>query len=202
MSGVGLTASESNQLPFPFFRVVLISDWQWSSRYGHGLCGIGTGVCPLFFQFFSSLLRVRASSLRSYILTLLNVGSQLRSLDLPADWLLDSDPPYPGYKGCFVTFAHKYDLLFISVLTNIWDSCKCKYTIWCFSWLKLLSDVDTHVGSCRPSLWAILVLMTDSSSKYFFISVRASGNSALVNTVYRDGKALKFGRLRICWCWP
>jgi len=37
--------------------------------------------------------------------------------------------------------------------------------------------------------------MTDSSSKYL---VRASGNSALVNTVYRDGKALKFGRLRIC----
>jgi len=29
-----------------------IGIYQWSSHYGHGLCGIGTRNCPLFFRFF------------------------------------------------------------------------------------------------------------------------------------------------------
>ena len=50
-------------------------------------------------------------------------------------WLIffasDGDPPYPGFTGCFLTGSHKYDLVYLSVVTITWDSRKHDYSAQC-----------------------------------------------------------------------
>jgi len=71
---VGLAASKSEFDLHSLYRVILIDFQQWSSHYEHGPFGNGTGVCPLFFQSFTSFVGVHVSSLWSYWLIPLNAS--------------------------------------------------------------------------------------------------------------------------------
>jgi hypothetical protein len=44
-------------------------------------------------------------------------------------------PPYPGFKGCFLTYANQ-EIVFLWALLIIWDARKCEYAIQC----RLSSD--------------------------------------------------------------
>ena len=65
--------------------------------------------------------------------------------------------PYPGFKGCFVTYANQ-NILSIWVLLLFWDARKCEYIVKCSSSDWKGSIVDAHVGTRHPSMWAILGL--------------------------------------------
>ncbi|KIM36360.1 hypothetical protein M413DRAFT_292129 [Hebeloma cylindrosporum] len=56
------------------------------------------------------------------ILFILVEGSSLVIMGIYFNSVKYNDPPYPGFKGCFPTNAHKYDLVFMSALAIIWDS--------------------------------------------------------------------------------
>ena len=71
-------------LSFSLSRIILIGIHQWSSQWGHGLCGIGTSVCPLFFQYSTSLFGVRPSSSWVNFSAPWDVSSRIPILDL---WL-------------------------------------------------------------------------------------------------------------------
>ena len=62
---------------------------------------------------------------------------------------------------------------------------------------KITSVVDTHVDSCHPSMWAILV-STVSSSRFILLILGRNGarNTSLTTVVYRDGKSLHFSWLQ------
>ena len=59
---IGICASESKFSLHSLFPIVFIGVTQWSLRYGHGLCGIGTGDWPLFFQSFTPFCALQVSS--------------------------------------------------------------------------------------------------------------------------------------------
>ena len=72
-------------------------------------------------------------------------------------------PPYPGFNGCFLTYANQ-DIVFTWVILLIWDARKCEYAIqWHPSSDWKGSIVDAHVGSCLPSVWEFPVLTIGSA---------------------------------------
>jgi len=58
------------------------------------------------------------------------------------------------------------------------------------------SIVNTHVGTCHQSMWAILVLKFSSTYLTFSVPDRDGGCTSLMTVVYRDGESFSFCR------WP
>ena len=102
-------------------------------------------------------------------------------------------PPYPGFKGCFITYASQ-NIMFIWVLLLAWDARKCKYIVKCPSSDWRGSIVNAHVGTCHPSVWEILVLKISLAQLMFSNLDQDGGNTSLMTVVYRDGKPVLF-----CW---
>jgi len=65
-----------------------------------------------------------------------------------------------------------------------------------FHFLPLLENVtsvvDTHVATCHPSMWAILVLTVGSPHLILLILDRGGGKTSLTTVVHRDGQSLFF----------
>ena len=115
-------------------------------------------------------------------------------------------PPYPGYKGCFVTSSGQY-VVFPWALLLVWDACKCKCIIkspshwlkWQYCWSSCwylpsehVSDPGfedqfnnaSHILDSRPWWWLHLPNSSGVSWRWVFFYVVDDGAAEFERSYY------------------
>ena len=66
-------------------------------------------------------------------------------------FIVDGAPPFSGYSGCFMIYG-SHDLVPLWAIFIIWLGGKRKHINSFPPIEKVTSAVDTHVGTCHPSM--------------------------------------------------
>ena len=113
----------------------------------------------------------------------------------------DGAPPYPGFKGCFLTNTSP-NTVFLWVMLMVWDSRKFQHVIRCHP-----SSDWKGIQCCCCSFWFLPSGCVSnrgfdnrfSNGLTFWMSDKEGGNSTLTRVVYRDGKSLGSCCSQVLW---